>query len=113
MNDKEKAELLKTAYAFLMPIEWDEPFGIVMVEAMACGTPVIALDHGAVSEVIDNGITGYVCSNIDECVKSIVKVGSIKRNLVRQSAMSRFSANVISKKYLQLYKKRISIMNKQ
>ena len=112
IDDTEKSELLSKALAFLMPIEWDEPFGIVMIEAMACGTPVIGLNRGAVSEVVKDGVSGFICSNIDECVKSVSEVSKLDRNEVRQEALSNFSSKVIAQRYLELYQERISIMNK-
>jgi glycosyltransferase involved in cell wall biosynthesis len=107
VNDKEKAELLNTALALLMPIEWDEPFGIVMVEAMACGTPVIALSRGAASEVIKQGVTGYYCNDIEECVSKVLIINDLDRNIIRTEAMLRFSSKVIAENYLKLYKQRI------
>jgi glycosyltransferase involved in cell wall biosynthesis len=104
VDDTQKADLLNNALALLMPIEWDEPFGIVMVEAMACGTPVIALDRGAASEVIDQGLTGYHCKNISECIEKVVIVNQLNRTLVRRQAMLRFSSKVIAQNYLTLYR---------
>ena len=108
VNDKEKAELLKNAYAFLMPIEWDEPFGIVMAEAMACGTPVIALAHGAATEIITQGVTGYLCESVDECVQKVSIADQLDRRLIHEMAIERFSAKVIAQNYLQLYRERMS-----
>jgi glycosyltransferase involved in cell wall biosynthesis len=107
VNDSEKSELLSKALAFLMPIEWDEPFGIVMVEAMACGTPVIALDRGAVPEIIKDGITGFICTDIDQCVEKVMEMHTLNRATVRNYAMTRFSAKVIAQNYLELYQEQI------
>ena len=107
VNDAEKSELLSSALAFLMPIEWDEPFGIVMVEAMACGTPVIALNRGAVPEIIKDGINGFICKDIDQCVNKVIEVHNLNRSAVRNYAMTRFSAKVIAQNYLELYQEQI------
>ncbi|WP_036679411.1 glycosyltransferase family 4 protein [Daejeonella oryzae] len=111
VNDEEKTELLSNALAFLMPIEWDEPFGIVMAEAMACGTPVIALERGAVPEIITHGITGFICRNMRECIEKVSLVHTLSRKSVRDSAMARFSAKVIAKNYLELYQQIIKQRN--
>jgi glycosyltransferase involved in cell wall biosynthesis len=103
VNDRQKNELLGNAAAFLMPIEWDEPFGIVMTEAMACGTPVIGLRRGAVPEVVKNEKTGYICNNIDELIQGVERIGNIDRSLVRKDLEERFSSTVIAGEYLSLY----------
>ncbi|NEU06772.1 glycosyltransferase family 4 protein [Flavihumibacter sp. R14] len=107
VNDKEKADLLNSALALLMPIEWDEPFGIVMVEAMACGTPVIAFSRGAASEVIKQGVTGYHCADIAECVSKVSVIDKLDRKAIRDEAMLRYSSKVIAENYLRLYQQRI------
>ncbi|MDB5014376.1 MAG: glycosyltransferase family 4 protein [Daejeonella sp.] len=104
VNDVEKSKLLSKALAFLMPIEWDEPFGIVMVEAMACGTPVIALSRGAIPEIIKHGVTGFICNSIEQCIEVLSQVYSLDRSVIRQDALTRFSSKVIAHNYLQLYK---------
>lgn len=109
VNDDQKSKLLSGALAFLMPIEWDEPFGIVMAEAMACGTPVISLSRGAAPEVIRHGITGYCCDSIAECVEKVFIVNKLDRSMVRQEALARFSSTVIAKKYLKLYQNLIDL----
>jgi glycosyltransferase involved in cell wall biosynthesis len=91
-----------------MPILWNEPFGIVMAEAMACGTPVIGLSNGSVPEVIDNGITGYVCDSTEEMVEAVNNIDKINRATVRSETERRFSSKVIAGNYLQLYNKRLS-----
>ena len=107
VNDIQKNELLGKASALLMPILWDEPFGIVMAEAMACGTPVIALDRGAVPEIIKDGINGFICKDIDQCVNKVIEVHNLNRSAVRNYAMTRFSAKVIAQNYLELYQEQI------
>ena len=108
VNDIQKARILKSAIALLMPIDWDEPFGIVMVEAMACGTPVIALARGAAPEIVKNGTTGYLCKNIDECIEKVAIVGQLNRAFIREEAVIRFGSKIIANNYLDLYEKCIS-----
>ena len=74
MNDAGKGELLRGAAALLFPIDWPEPFGLVMIEAMACGTPVIAFRRGSVPEVIDDGVTGYIVDSAEEAVAAIGRI---------------------------------------
>jgi glycosyltransferase involved in cell wall biosynthesis len=104
VNDIQKNDLLGKSKALLMPIEWDEPFGIVMIEAMACGTPVIGYKRGSVDEVIDQNITGMKVENINEMISAVKKIDSIQRNLCKVSASDRFDISVIAKKYLSLFK---------
>jgi len=103
VNDAEKNDLLGSALTFLMPIEWNEPFGIVMAEAMACGTPVIGFNRGSVSEIVVNGRNGFKCDDVDEMVSCVKKIGKISRHEVRKDAEKRFSASIIIQEYLNLY----------
>ncbi len=102
VNDAQKNEWLGKCKALLMPIEWNEPFGIVMIEAMACGTPVIAFNKGSVSEVISENITGYKVNNRIEMVNALNKVHSLNRAIIRKEAMSRFDVNIIATQYISL-----------
>jgi len=102
LNDEEKNEYLGKCAALLMLIEWDEPFGMVMVEAMACGTPVIGYCRGSVPEVVEEGITGFVVNNIDEAIEALDKIPAINRSLCKQRAIGRFNVDVIAKGYLKL-----------
>ncbi|PJJ79458.1 glycosyltransferase family 4 protein [Mucilaginibacter auburnensis] len=102
LNDEEKNYWLKQAKALLFPIEWDEPFGIVMIEAMACGTPVIAFKRGSVPEVVQNGVNGFICNTTDEMIDALQRVDKIDRQQVRASAEKRFAVSVIADNYLQL-----------
>jgi len=102
VNDTQKNEWLGKSKALLMPIEWNEPFGIVMIEAMACGTPVIAFNKGSVSEVISENITGYKVNNRIEMVNAVNKVHSLNRAIIRKEAMSRFDVNIIATQYISL-----------
>ncbi len=105
VNDIQKNELLQSAKAFLMPILWNEPFGIVMAEAMACGTPVIGLNRGSVPEVVNHGVTGFVCDNVESMISAVKSIHAISRLAVRKDAENRFSQEVISNNYINLYKK--------
>lgn len=99
----EKNELLGGAKALLFPIRWPEPFGIVMIEAMACGTPVIAYPCGSVSEVVDNGVTGRVVSDMDTAVEAISTIDQLGRMGCRARFEQRFTARRMSADYLRLY----------
>jgi len=103
VDDAEKNALLGRAAAFLMPIEWEEPFGIVMAEAMACGTPVIGTRRGAVPEVVTDGETGFVCDDVNEMVGAVGRIGSLSRQACRQRCEDQFSARAIVDGYEQLY----------
>lgn len=108
VNDQQKNELLGSAAAFLMPILWDEPFGIVMAEALACGTPVIGLNRGSVPEVVENGKNGFVCNNIAEMVADVTKVDQLSRAHCRMIAEERYSDQAIVDQYEKLY---VQLMN--
>ena len=97
-----KNELLGNATALLFPIEWEEPFGLAIIESMACGTPVIAFRGGAVEEVVSDGVSGRVCRNVDEAVASL-KQESFQAGTVRRYAERRFSADAMALQYYRLY----------
>jgi glycosyltransferase involved in cell wall biosynthesis len=103
LNDEQKNNYLRKARAVLFPIEWDEPFGIVMIEAMACGTPVIAFKRGAVPEVVDEGITGNVVTNADQMISAVSSLKNFNRAACRQQAYKKFNINKITNDYLNLY----------
>jgi glycosyltransferase involved in cell wall biosynthesis len=102
VNDEEKNTYLGKAKALLFPIEWEEPFGMVMVEAMACGTPVIGFGRGSVPEVIADGVTGFAVNNIDEMKKAIKDLSLIDRRNCRVHALAQFDVEVIAKRYLSI-----------
>lgn len=104
VNDQQKNDLLGKALALLMPIQWNEPFGIVMAEAMACGTPVIGFSRGSVPEVVDGGVTGYVCHTTEEMAAHVEDCKALSRADVRKKAENRFSNARISADYLSLYR---------
>jgi len=103
LDDRQKNEYLGQAKALLFPIEWDEPFGIVMIEAMACGTPVIAFKRGSVPEVIEENITGNIVITTDEMINAVTKLKNFNRYKCRQQACERFNADKITDNYLNLY----------
>ncbi len=105
INDREKNEFLGKAYALLFPIDWPEPFGLVMIEAMACGTPVVAWRCGSVPEIIQEGINGYIVESTEEAVRALEQVRKIQRELCRKSFERRFSAKRMAKDYLKIYEK--------
>jgi len=103
VNNSQKNRLLRNSKAFLMPVTWDEPFGIVMAEALACGTPVIGFNRGAIPEVVTNGSNGFVCDTETDMIKAINSIDSINRATCRQVAEQKFSAGVLAKQYEELY----------
>jgi glycosyltransferase involved in cell wall biosynthesis len=103
VNDEQKNELLGQSLALVMPIEWEEPFGIVMIEAMACGTPVIAFSIGSVPEVIDESITGHIVFNQKEMIDAIGNVHLINREKCRAMAVNRFDVSEVAQKYLNIF----------
>jgi glycosyltransferase involved in cell wall biosynthesis len=105
VNDEQKNNLLGGAAALLMPILWDEPFGIVMAEALACGTPVIALRRGSVPEVVEDEVTGFVCDSTDEMVEAVGRIAQIDRKACRQVVEERFSDRAVVDGYESLYRK--------
>ncbi|HEX3868995.1 MAG TPA: glycosyltransferase, partial [Pirellulales bacterium] len=104
VDDTIKNRLLGSAAALLMPIEWEEPFGIVMVEAMACGTPVIGFRRGSVPEVVSDGTSGFVVDDVTAAVEGVRRLPSIDRHAVRRQCEERFASSVIVDHYLQLYR---------
>jgi glycosyltransferase involved in cell wall biosynthesis len=100
---KEKAKIYGEAKALLYPIEWHEPFGLNMVEAMACGTPVIAFKMGSVPEVVKNGKTGFVVETIEEAVEAVKEIEKIKREDCRKWVEENFTAEIMVKNYEKLY----------
>jgi glycosyltransferase involved in cell wall biosynthesis len=103
IDDRRKCKFLGEARALIFPIDWPEPFGLVMIEAMACGTPVLALNRGSVPEVVDDGITGHIADNVAEAICKIGRVLSLDRARVRQQFEQRFCATRMTKDYLHIY----------
>jgi glycosyltransferase involved in cell wall biosynthesis len=102
LDDKQKSYYLSRSKALLFPIEWEEPFGIVMIEAMACGTPVIAFNKGAVPEVVTPGRTGFIVEDTPAMINAVHKLKRLDRGLCRDTAMAKFDINIIARKYLEL-----------
>lgn len=103
ISEPEKNELLGHAYAMLFPIGWPEPFGLAMIESMACGTPVIGYPFGSVPEVIDEGQTGFIVQDEDEAIKALQKVEGMNRLLCRRVFDQRFSSDRMAREYLGVY----------
>ena len=103
VNDKHKDEFLGNAYALLFPIDWPEPFGLVMIESMACGTPVIAYADGSVAEVMDDGVTGFVVNDIEQAVEAVRRVRDLSRARCRKVFEKRFTASRMANDYINVY----------
>jgi glycosyltransferase involved in cell wall biosynthesis len=104
IDDAGKQALLGGALALLFPINWPEPFGLVMIEAMACGTPVIAFGRGSVPEVLEHGVSGYICSTREEAVDATSRVGGLSRAACRAAFERRFSAERMAAAYVNVYR---------
>ena len=104
INEREKAKFLGDARALLFPIDWPEPFGIVMIEAMACGTPVLAFRCGSVPEIVDNGVTGQIVDTEEEAIRQLPHVLALDRRAVHRRFEERFSVTRMAKDYVQVYR---------
>ncbi len=109
IGDAEKPGFLSGAKALLMPIDWPEPFGLVMIEAMACGTPVIAYNHGSVPEIIEDGVTGFIVGNEAEAIAALKQVHTLDRRAVRARFEERFSARRMAQDYVELYESLVAM----
>jgi glycosyltransferase involved in cell wall biosynthesis len=107
IGDGEKDGFLGNAYALLSPIDWPEPFGLVMIEAMACGTPVIAYRHGAIPEVIEDGVTGFIVDGLEDAIRAAERISTLSRKHCRRVFEQRFSASRMAKDYLTIYQRLI------
>jgi glycosyltransferase involved in cell wall biosynthesis len=103
INDAEKPDFLSGAVGLLLPIDWPEPFGLVMIEAMACGTPVIAFNRGSVPEIIEHGVTGFIVENEEQAVAAVSKLERLSRSTIRQRFERRFTARRMAEEYVSLY----------
>jgi len=103
ISDQQKNEFLGNAYALLFPIDWPEPFGLVMIEAMACGTPVVAYDRGSVPEVMENGVTGFIVNEIEQAVEAVGRVRDLSRARCREVFEKRFTASRMASDYINVY----------
>ncbi|CAM2178550.1 Glycosyltransferase family 4 protein [Paraburkholderia sacchari] len=103
IGEHEKREFLGNAHALVFPIDWPEPFGLVMIEAMACGTPVIAFKRGSVPEVIENGVSGFVVEDEISAVAAVKRLSTLSREKVRGAFEARFSSKVMARNYVAVY----------
>lgn len=103
INERAKKEFLGQARTLLFPIDWPEPFGLVMIEAMACGTPVLAFRNGSVPEIIDEGVTGRTVSSMDEVLNVLSKVLALDRSVVRLRFEQRFSSRRMVSDYVNVW----------
>lgn len=108
IGDQQKSEFLGGADALLFPIDWPEPFGLVMIEAMACGTPVVAFRCGSTSEIIENGVTGFLVDTLDEAVDAARNAPQLDRKAVRAEFERRFSAAAMARRYVVEYETLLS-----
>src|SRR5262249_19079501 len=105
VGGRDKDEFLGNALALLFPIDWAEPFGLVMVEALACGTPVIAWPNGSVPEVVEDGVTGFIVSDIESAAEAVGRVGRLNRRACRAAFEERFDASRMAQDYLAVYRR--------
>jgi glycosyltransferase involved in cell wall biosynthesis len=113
VGGREKDEFLGNAHALLFPIGWPEPFGLVMIESLACGTPVIAWRNGSVPEVIDDGRTGFIVESVEEAAQAVKRVSGLNRETCRQVFEDRFHAARMTREYVEVYQRLASLNGKQ
>ena len=104
IGDRDKAEFLGNADALLFPIDWPEPFGLVMIEAMACGTPVIAFRRGSAPEVIDDGVSGFLVDDVSHAVAATGRIAELDRTRAREAFERRFGIERVAREYVQIYR---------
>src|SRR5205823_3976461 len=104
IGEAEKDEFLGNAYALLFPIDWPEPFGLVMIESMACGTPIIAYRRGSVPEIMKDGVSGFIVEDVDTAVKAVERIAAFSRKACRQYFEERFTASRMAHDYLAVYR---------
>ncbi|MXP65151.1 glycosyltransferase family 4 protein [Roseomonas sp. M0104] len=105
INEQQKQDFLANAIGLLTPIDWPEPFGLVMIEAMACGTPVIAFRHGSVAEVIDEGVTGFAVDSMAEAIAAVARLKALPRAAVRARFNERFTGRRMAEDYVAIYER--------
>ncbi|MCZ6551016.1 MAG: glycosyltransferase, partial [candidate division NC10 bacterium] len=105
IGEAEKDVFLGNAYALLFSIDWPEPFGLVMIEAMACGTPIIARRRGSVPEVMEDGVTGFICDTVEEAVRAVQEVASLTRKECRRAFEKKFTVTQMAQRYLAIYER--------
>ncbi len=109
ITDKQKPEFLSGAIALLVPIDWPEPFGLVMIEAMACGTPIIAYNRGSVPEVVDDGLTGFIVEDEKSAIGAVHRLPELSRDKIRKRFEERFTARRMALDYLAVYRSLMEI----
>ena len=105
IDETQKSEFLGKAAGLIFPIAWREPFGLAMIEAMACGTPVIAMNRGSVPEVIEDGVSGFIVENEEEAIAATKKLKTLDRARVRQAFDRRFTGKRMAEDYVGLYQR--------
>ncbi len=110
VDDPAKIRLLNTAAAMIVPIQWEEPFGIVFAEALACGTPVISCPRGALPEIVREGVDGFLVRDVDEACRAVGAIGRIDRGACRRRAETSFSARAVSGRYEALYRSLLAMV---
>jgi glycosyltransferase involved in cell wall biosynthesis len=108
IGEHEKSEFLGNAFAYLFPIDWPEPFGLTMIEAMACGTPTIAFNCGSVKEVMEEGLSGFIVDDMDQAVAAVEKISTIERTACRNVFEKRFTSTHMAEKYVDLYQSMVT-----
>jgi glycosyltransferase involved in cell wall biosynthesis len=103
IGECDKTDFLGNARALLFPIDWPEPFGLVVIESMACGTPVIAFARGSVPEILEEGVTGFIVNDLDEAVRAVRRLGELDRREIRRRFEQRFSASRMANDYVEVY----------
>jgi glycosyltransferase involved in cell wall biosynthesis len=103
VDDSQKNELLGNAKALIFPIDWPEPFGLVMIEAMACGTPIVAFDCGSVSEIIEDGVNGFKVNTVEEAVRALENIELIDRQTCRNTFNEKYTSRRMAESYVELY----------
>jgi glycosyltransferase involved in cell wall biosynthesis len=113
VTEHEKAEFLGKALGLIFPIHWREPFGLVMIESMACGTPVVAWPQGAVPEVVEEGVSGHVVDSVDAAVAAVENLASFDRAAVRNCFERRFTSEQMAEGYLEVYRRLLNAGDRQ
>jgi glycosyltransferase involved in cell wall biosynthesis len=109
INEQQKVDFLGNAAAMLFPIDWPEPFGIVMIEAMACGTPVVAFRCGSVPEVLVDGVSGFIVDDMDQAVDAVSRIHTLDRAVVRATFEKDFTVERMARDYVEIYKKMLGL----
>lgn len=108
VDDRDKDDLLGGALALIFPVDWPEPFGLVVIEALACGTPVIARRRGSVPELLRDGVTGILCETEEDMVRAVARVGALDRAACRAEFERRFSVEAMTDRYLEIYRELVA-----